>query len=595
MKRIIYFLLVLSSLFGLSSCAGNDTDDLTDTSGDANSASTTTEGSVTTNGDVSTFSIGLDKTALDETLTVDNSDDDYIENTTFADTAYVNFSTAGAATVTGHAAAYATVSGNDVTVNYTGSDNVLYVLSGTTADGFFKLYSSKKQGIKLNGVSITNPNGAAINNQSKKRTFIVLGAGTKNYLTDGTGYSDAISSEDMKGTLFSEGQLVFSGSGYLEVDANSKAGISSDDYVRFMPLCNVYVDASAGNGIRGKDAVIVTGGVINVNVTGTADKGISTDGVFQLDGGRTTVLTGGGYEWDSDDNDYSACAGVKSDSLVTINAGKLYLKSTGIGGKGISCDDRVNILGGDVKVITTGKSYPTNTENATYSTSPKGIKADGNLTVSGGSVQVRSSYSEGIESKGTITINGGTIESYCYDDAINSSGNLTINGGYIYAHGSNNDAIDANMNMYINGGEVIAEGTKTPECGLDAAEGYSLFINGGTVIALGGDIQQTSSSSKQPSVTTTVSAGTTVALLSGSTALLTYAVPSGQSTALMISCPSLKSGSSYSFRSGVTVSGGATFYGLTLGGTVSGGTTSSSSLTAAYQVGSAMGGGGRMR
>ena len=118
---------------------------------------------------------------------------------------------------------------------------------------------------------------------------------------------------------------------------------------------NIFVDASSGNGIRGNDAVIVTGGVINVNVTGTADKGISTDGEIRIDGGRTTILTSGGYEWDSDDNDYSACSGLKADSVVTINGGELNIMSTGTGGKGINSDDKININDGVIRIITTGK------------------------------------------------------------------------------------------------------------------------------------------------------------------------------------------------------------------------------------------------
>jgi hypothetical protein len=58
----------------------------------------------------------------------------------------------------------------------------------------------------------------------------------------------------------------------------------------------------------------------------------------------------------------------------------------------------------------------------------------------------------------------------------------------------------------------------------------------------------------------------------------------------MISTPSLSSGSSYSLLTGCSVSGGTSFYGLTTGCIANG--TTSSSLTAALQVGSSMGGGG---
>lgn len=541
-------------------------------------------------GDVTKFSIAFNKSALTEGVNVDSADDDYIENSSFSKTVNIVFSTSGAATVSGDTDGLeVTINGNDVTVNNTSTDNYQYVLSGKTTDGYFKLYSAKKQAIRLNGADITNPDGAAINNQSKKRTFVVLADGTDNYLTDGSAYNDATDDEDMKATLFSEGQLIFSGTGYLEVDANCKAGIRSDDYVRIMPGANIYVDASSGNGIRGNDAVVVTGGVINVNITGTADKGISTDGYIQIDGGRTTVITSGGYEIDDEEADYTACAGLKADSIITVNGGELYLKSTGTGGKGMNADQKITFNGGTTYVHTTGSGA----EKGSYSTSPKGIKADGALTFNGGRVVVRCEHSEGIESKDAITINGGTIESYSYDDAINSKYDLTINGGYVYAHATNNDAIDANKNIYINGGFVIAEGAGAPECGIDAAEGYSIYVNGGTIIATGGSVAATASTSKQASIAVSgAGSGTKIGLLSGTNAVLGYQMPSGNGTALMISSPVLQNGSTYDLRTGCTFSGGSSLYSLTTGCSISGGT--SYSVTASTQVGQSMGGMGGM-
>ena len=565
-------------------------------SDDDNSTTTSTAddvvNGVSTSGDVTTFTIALNKDGLAESQKVDASDDDYIENTSFAQTITITFNTSGSATVSGDDAGIVSINGNDVVATNTSEKVIKYVLTGKTNDGFFKLYSAKKQAIVLDGVSITNPDGAAINNQSKKRTFIVLNEGTKNYLTDGTDYKDATDSEDMKACLFSEGQLVFSGSGYLEVDANCKGGIRSDDYVRTMPKTNIYVDASSGNGIRGNDAVIVTGGVINLNITGTADKGISTDGEARFDGGRTTILTSGGYEYDSDDKDYSACAGVKADSLITINGGELNIKSTGTGGKGLSCDDKININDGVIRIITTGKRQ----KDSKGSVSPKGIKANGNITFNGGQTQVRLEGSgdgtEGIESKGEIHIEAGTVESYSYDDAINSAGNLYIDGGYVYARSYNNDAIDANKNLYLNGGVVIAEGAGAPECGIDAAEQYKAYVNGGTIIAVGGGFQAIDSSSKQASIAVSIQMGTTIGVLDGSKAILAYTTPSSNSgTSLMISSPSFKSGSSYTLRAGCSVSGGTPFYNLVTGCTIGSG-SQSVDATASTTISGSMGGGG---
>ena len=598
MKTSFLRLISMLAIVAMTACASDDDsiDDSSSSSSDNNSATTATAedvlNKVTTNGDITTFNVDINKTSLSETLAVDENDDDYIENTSFAKTITITFNTSGSATVSGDDEGIVKVTNNDVIATNETGKVIKYVLTGTTDDGFFKLYSTKKQAIVLNGVKITNPDGAAINNQSKKRTFIVLEDGTDNYLTDGTKYADATDDEDMKACFFSEGQLIFSGKGYLEVDGNCKAGIRSDDYVRILPQTNIFVDSSSGNGIRGNDAVIVTGGVINVNVTGTADKGISTDGYFQMDGGRTTILTSGEYEYDEEDLDYTACAGIKADSLITINNGILNIKSTGTGGKGLNCDDKIDINGGEIHVITTGIRKKDNSG----SVSPKGIKADGDITIKGGYIQVRCSGTgdgtEGIESKGEMTIEGGTIESYCYDDAINSAGNLNINDGFVYARSTNNDAIDANMNLYINGGVVIAEGAGGAECGIDAAERYTAYINGGTVIAVGGGMQEIASSSKQASIAVSASTGLTIGLISGSTAILAYTTPSSNTgNSLMISSPSLKSGSSYTLRAGCSLSGGSSFYSLQTGCTIGSG-TQSVDVTASTSISGSMGGGG---
>ena len=596
----------------LSACAACSTEDwyeedwgqsdftssTTTQSNDDNSTTTTTADNVafgaSGDGDVTSFTVALNKNSISESVKVDSGDDDYIENTMFGKTITITFSKTGSATVSGDDAGIVAINGNDVIVTNNTETVIKYVLTGETTDGFFKLYSAKKQAIVLNGVSITNPDGAAINNQSKKRTFIVLNDGTKNYLTDGTKYSDATDNEDMKACFFSEGQLVFSGSGYLEVDANCKAGIRSDDYVRTMPKSNIFVDASSGNGIRGNDAVIITGGVINVNISGTADKGISTDGEVRIDGGRTTILTSGGYEYDDDDKDYSACSGIKADSIININGGELNIKSTGTGGKGLNCNDQININDGVVRIITTGKRQ----KDSKGSVSPKGIKANGNITFNGGQTQVRLEGSgdgtEGIESKSEIHVEAGTVESYSYDDAINSAGNLYIDGGYVYARSYNNDGIDANKNLYINGGVVIAEGGAQPECGIDAAEQYKAYVNGGTIVAVGGGMQAIDASSKQASIAVSVQMGTTVGVLDGSKAILAYTTPSQNSgTSLMISSPSFKSGNSYTLRAGCTTDGGTAFYTLKTGCTIGSG-TQSVDATASTSISGSMGGGGGM-
>ena len=544
--------------------------------------------STAADGDVQTFTITTDSTPLAETLVVDAGDDDYVENTEIGKTIYITYSGSGV-TVEGDDAGIVSVSGGYVTATNTSSVICQYILSGTTSNGNFKLYSSKKSIIQLAGVNITNPSGPAINNQSKKRTFVILADGTSNTLTDGTSYTAAVNDEDQKACFFSEGQLIFSGTGALSVDANCKAGIRSDDYVRFMPGCNVEVDASAGNGIRGNDAVIVTGGVLNVTVSASGSKAISTDSIAQFDGGRTTLITTGAAVWDSDEKDFSGVAGVKADQIFRMNDGELNIKSSGKGAKGISCDGEITLNGGQINIITTGSTVTYGSEDC----DPKGVKADGDLYLQGTHLKVRCANSEAVESKGTLYIKSGIAELWGSDDCINSKRHMYISGGCIYAHATNNDAIDSNGNLYIQGGVIVAEGAGQPENALDAAEGYAIYITGGTVVARGGsNAAVTATSGSQACVTGSVTLGSTSTLFSGSTPLVTWQVPNNntQSKALLISMPSLKSGSAYTLQSGVSTSSGTWFYGVSTDCSVSGG-SSSTTLTASASVsGSGMGG-----
>lgn len=170
---------------------------------------------------------------------------------------------------------------------------------------------------------------------------------------------------------------------------------------------------------------------------------------------------------------------------MTISGGTFTLTATGSGGKGINADGVLTISGGTMTIKTTGglyynngttenTNYTGNTDNvsSSYTSSPKGMKVDGNVIISGGTISVKTSgyNAEGSESKARLYIKGGIVEVEAYDDAINSSSNMYIQGGKIYVSATNNDDADANGNMYIQGGTVVAYGTTSPECGIDANE-----------------------------------------------------------------------------------------------------------------------------
>lgn len=556
-------------------------------------------------GDLTAFTIETDQSSMSEAETVDTNDEDFIENNSFETTIAIAFN-GSSATVSGEAdGVVVEQDGADVVVTST-VKGINYILSGTTSDGMFKLYSEKKYQLTLNGVDITNGDGPALNLQSGKRAYVVVSDGTTNNLTDGTAYAD--SEEDQKGTLFCEGKLLFSGNGQLTVHSNAKNGIAADDYIKFRPGNNVYVTSASGHGIKANDSIIVNGGVINVETSALAGKGLKSDGQIVINGGRTTLITTGKGEYDSDERDVKGSAGIGTDSIFVMNGGELYCKSTGAGGKGIKADQQAYINGGTLRIITTGNTY-----SYTGSTcKAKGIKVDGDLSINGGDIMVRTtgdSGSEGIESKAAITINGGQTAVYSVDDAINSKSHLYLKGGNVFAWATSNDGIDANGNLYVQGGTTVAYGTSSPECGLDANEegGYSVIITGGTLVAIGGGTSYPSSQSTQPSIVFggQVASGTTVALNSSSANLLTLTMQRAfnGTACFLITSPSLTKGAAYAVYTDTSATG-TDWYGLCTAATVSSigsQTATVSSLSSPYStcgstsggMGGGMPGGGR--
>jgi hypothetical protein len=516
-----------------------------------------------------------------KTASVELDGEDDISGTEFSRTIVITFSNSGSATVSGDVNGIVTVSGNQVTVDNTATkEKVKYELHGSTTNGFLKIYSNNKQVLVLNDVSITNPNGAAINNQGKKRCFVVVNG--SNSLADGTSYTATPADEDEKAAFFSEGQLIFSGSGSLTVTAKGKAGITSDDYIRLMDGPTLNVSSSAGHALRGKDAVMISGGTLKATASAAMKKGIASDSLVVFTGGVTTVNVSGGSAYDDEDKEYKASSGVKADKLFVMSDGSLTITNSGAGGKGISGDADAYFQGGTVNVTVTGNNDTKSDKSA------KGVKFDGNIYISGGSVSVKSSHHEGMEAKGTVEITGGTVYVQAYDDAINSAGQLTVTDGYVCAYSTNNDGMDANGNLYIEGGVTYAIGKGSPEVAMDAntEKGYRLYINGGVLFAIGG-LENNAVQSQQCYSASSWTAKKWYSLTVGDKTYAFYTPEKGGS-GLVVS-----GATQPTVKSNVTVSGGTQiFNGMgVLGGTVSGGSDVSLST---YSGGGGMpGGGGR--
>ena len=330
-----------------------------------------------------------------------------------------------------------------VTISSTVKD-ITYILSGS-GQGQLTIFGTNRHQLIMRDLTLTCPDGSAINNQCKKSCFVVL-EGT-NSLTDGSSYS---SSSESKAAFFSEGQMIFSGNGSLTVQGNYKHALASDDYIHFAQSTGSLNLTAASDGIHANDGIYFEGGSFSISA---GEEGIQCD---------TSVITfTGGYI----DVVHAGDKGIAAFDTIAVNGGTIRVNSEY---KCIKTQGNLIVNGGDIRVVCNGQA-----------SSGGGGRWGGNTS--------SNSSPEGIEAKGTITINGGIIYAQSADDAINSGGDFTVNGGCLCAYSTGNDGIDANGNCYIKGGLVYAIGARNPEVAMDAntEERYQLYIQGGTIVAIG--------------------------------------------------------------------------------------------------------------
>lgn len=563
-------------------------------------------------GELSSFTVELNRTTLSESETIPVSDTDeyynsYIEN---------NFEAKKTTTITFNGSADATIDGliSGDTIDVKGgnvevhahSKGFVLSIKGATENGSLKVYSDKKFSLLMNGVSITNPEGSAINIQNGN-CFVVLQS--DNSLTDGTSatyisqavtpdYAALVANEDNKAVFFSEDDLRFSGSGSLTINAQNskgKAALSSDDAIFIRPNTNISIScgSGAGNGIKANDDICIKGGVLNIQVAAAGKKGLSSDALLNIFGGRTTAITTGGVDA-TDASDPTGCAGIKADSILTIAGGELYLKSTGQGGKGISCDDVINITGGKIRIITEGSKYGTSSNNgwgrpggqssSDNTVSPKGIRGDKDVNISGGDIMVRTSGSnaEGIESKASLKFSGGKTAVSAYDDGLNAATSISISDGYVFSISTGEgDGIDSNGSISATGGTLIGiASTMGSEEGIDL-ENSTFTISNANVISIGGNMMGMGARYSGHYISTNVSGnqGEYVALCNGDKPLLVFALPRTYSNGHLLASTSSLSSGTYTLKANVAPTGGTTWMNFYEGATsVSGG--SSTNVTA---------------
>lgn len=382
------------------------------------------------------------------------------QNTTWTAATAITLS-GDTATVSG-SGAY--VSGGSVTIASAG----YYDVTGTLTDGSLIVDAGKnaKVFLRLNGVTITCSDDAAIRVNQADKVFLTLAEGTENTVTSGETYSEAALADKTDGAIFAHDDLTINGSGALTVTAAYKHGIAANDSLRITGG-KITVTAPADT-VHVNDSLHITGADITLSA---GDDAIHSDTSVAILGGSLTVNT--------------CCEGIEAPEIL-VEDGAVTVTST---------DDGINACGTE----TSDGSLPS-------------------VTISGGTVTLLNPFGRDA-------------------DGIDSNGNIDINGGLVY------------ISLVGDGGN----------CALDygSENGGACRINGGTVVACGSStmLETMSENSAQPSILyagTTQAVGTEIALQdsSGET-LLTYAAPNSFS-AVLVSCPEMTTGSTYTLTLGDT-------------------------------------------
>lgn len=284
---------------------------------------------------------------------------------------------------------------------------------------------------------------------------------------------------------------------------------------------------------------------------GTAPDDAPPDGTAP-DATETDTTESETTETDATETDTTSTKGIKAAGDLLVLDGEFQIDSAD---DGIHSNSSLTINGGTYEI----------------STGDDGFHADGALSISSGTICISESY-EGLEGL-TIDISGGEIQIVASDDGLNAAGGtdssgfgggmdafdtdsdaaITISGGKLVID-ADGDGIDSNGTLTITGGEIYVDG---PTSGGDAPVdfGISAEISGGTLLAVGSSqmLESFEDSSTQGIVTIQVDsqeAGSTVTLTDSTGQELLSWVSAKTFDCVIISCPELADGESYTLTAG---------------------------------------------
>lgn len=360
----------------------------------------------------------------------------------------------------------------------------------------------------FNGVTITSGKNSPIYCKSANELKIKLSEGTQNYIYDTRPQLDP-NNEDVnqgKGAIYSKADLKFTSKGSLTIEASYNNGIHSTDDVKLKSssVNGSQIKVTAINhAVKGNDSITIEDGkILLISKGGSGLKTENTDISSKGNQRGTIAISGGDIEINSCEDAIEAAYNIDitNSPSIKILTSKYSSYTTGSISATTTKSNRLNLSGpggwgggGGSADFSDG-----NTDKASYSA--KGLKADNNINISGGTFDIKcwddtihasrgTTFANGATGVGNVTISGGTFTLYASDDAIHADYTVDISGGTINVTNCY-EGVEGNI-INFSGGYTKIYST---DDGLNAANkaGYTPAINvsGGIVdiIVYGGDV-----------------------------------------------------------------------------------------------------------
>ena len=550
-KKLVLLMILLLTVSAGSGCASLNIGSTSDSSQEAREAEENSENTADT--EETSQSVSVDEQTDEDMFTDRDYEDDYQEEDCVSVTLKGTSASSSSDSVE--------ISEGTITITEEGT----YLISGTLSDGMIIVNAPDTAKVRLifEGVEINSETSAPLYILEADKVFLTLAEGSENTLSNSGTYT-AIDDSNIDSVIYSKQDLTLNGTGTLTISSPGGHGIVSNDDLAITD--GTYNITAASHGLKANDSIRITGGS---QLTVTAGKdgihaendedtslgfvyisdgtiaveaegdGISAGSYMQIAAGTFQIQAGGGSEngtKESSDSwgEFRGGGGPGGGSPAGKgqggegqapgrNGGRSESGEAGSSEIASPAKPSVSVENLSAESLSTESSTTesSSTENSDpaenssadsfksieeeSSTSMKGVKAAGNLLISGGSFTIDSA-DDSIHSNSSITIKDGVFEIASGDDAVHADENLTVTAGTMNISESY-EGLEA-LHLEIQGGDITltasddglnaaggadSSGTQGGRDGMFGGGGPGSSSSDGTILITGGTLNITAS------------------------------------------------------------------------------------------------------